>query len=267
MFRKTSAICLSALVLATGCDYVTPNLNAAYIEELGTYAKRAELVGALYHLDTTQSPPRLQALEERIVVNEADLETIGTADLSSSRITGASADLIEAGKVVASNVSLEFEAKMDAEDADVNRLSVAKAAQLIRAHYTTLRSELAKELGREPEFSELPMDLPQIADKKGQYYVMVTGGDSAKKLDISFGAPEGSTNGFSLTVGGKKLSGVEIRGSTSKTCSQPKNRTDRARCSVSIEAFSATLNTPQSKLRVRPATLPTKVIADAFRAK
>lgn len=242
-------------------------MNAAYITDLGTYAQRAELVGTLYHMDTTQSPPKLHALGEQITITESDLQSVDAADLTSSRITGASVDLIDLGKVVASDLSLEFQGKIVAEDAAVRRVSKSRASKLIQEHYSGLRSDLVNDLGREPTFAELPMDLPRIADQEGQYYVLVTGGDHAKKLNISFGPPDESTNGFSINVNGKNVSGVQIRGQTTKNCSQSENRETPARCSVSIEAFSATLKTPLSKLRVRPATLSTKVIADAFRGK
>jgi len=267
MSRRVSRV-FSVLAFAlVGCDYVVPDLQASYISDLGTFAQRAELVGTLYQLDTNQDPPSLQIIGEEIAVPANLLRTVGPADFTSSRVTGASADVIEIGRVVATDVSLEFDARIEAVDAEVERLSGATATRLINDHYKQLRLNLVNELGREPEKTELPMRVPEIADIPGQYYLMITGGDRAQQLDISFGAPEGTTNGLSLTVGRQRLSGVTLRGDTVKECSQPENREERARCSVSVTAFTATLKTPSSFLRIEPVSLPSQVIADAFRAK
>jgi len=263
---KRAALAIVGFGILVGCDdYIRSEYNYSYLKELGTHASRNEFLGTLYMLDVTQTPPVLTALDTEIAVSEESLRTRGSADITATQVSGASADLFKAGKFEGS-FALEFEGKLDADNSEVRVLTAARASSYIEAKYSELRSARVAELGREPRREELPMDVAEIADREGRYYLMITGEDRASKLTVSLGPPEGPEgNGVTVKLDGREMTGLDIRGKRSWTCEAPVG--DRTGCTFATEVFTATLKTPNGNLDIKPASLPASTIAEAFRAK
>lgn len=260
------ALVLAGFGVLAGCeDYIRSEYNYSYLKELGTHASRSEFLGTLYVLDVTQTPPALRALDAEIDVSSESLRTRGTANITATQVSGASAELFKAGRFDGS-FALEFEGKLDADNAQVRRLTPATASSYIEAKYSDLRARRTAELGREPRREELPMEAAEIADRAGRYYLMITGEDLASKLVVSLGPPAGATgNAVTVKLDGREVSGLKIRGKRDWTCEAPTGTSTG--CTFAAEVFTATLDTPSGNLDIRPASLPASTIAEAFRAR
>ncbi len=250
---------LATAIVATGvlagCDDDLRLRNAdyaySYISATETYVSTQRFIGELYFLDLRSGVPVLEPLDHEIKVDEAtDLRNNNAVNLESSRVAGAKVDVVKAGKTEASGTAL-FEAKITAEDAQVRRMTSATASDKIQELYAALWK---------PN-TEMPLRAQEVLAGTG-YYVLVSGAGLAEKLELSHGAPDGVTNGFSLTVAGKELSGVQIAKKDFFKCE--KSGGTRTNCTAAITVYTAELSDAKT-LDVKPTRkVKPAVVSAAF---
>lgn len=233
----------------------TANYGYSYINSTETFISTQRFVGELYILKLTDEGPILEPLDKEIIVADSDLRHNASVNLENSRVSGAKIDVVKAGKVEASG-SAVFEAKVVAQKAQVRRMSGSVASNKIEELYeanwspeTTIKTLRAEEVLRDDT-----------------YYVLVSGAGLAENLELSHGAPDGTTNGFSLTIDGKEISGVKISNRRFFKCQ--KSDVDRPSCTAAITVYDANLISVggAKKLNVFPTrAVKPSIITEAFR--
>lgn len=255
--RHVALLCSAACILAA-CE---PRIKAAdygysYIGATETFVSTQRFVGELYLLKVTEGGYVLEALDKEITVSPSDLRQNASVDIESSKVSGASVEVINTSKGNISG-SAVFEAKITSERAQVRRMSGAVASDKIEELYRTnwTESQTTKTIRANEVLSG------------DAYYVLVSGAGLADKLELSHGAPDGTTNGFSLTIDGTEISGVQIPNGRFFKCQ--KNDESRPSCTAAITVYDAKLINEGGvqKLDVFPTTaVKPSEITEAFRA-
>lgn len=254
--KKLALLCGAACVLAA-CE---PRIRAAdygysYIGSTETFVSTQRFVGELYLLKNTEDGYVLEALDKEITVSPSDLRQNASVDIESSKVSGASVEVINTGKGTISG-SAVFEAKITSERAQVRRMSGAVASDKIEELYRQNWTE---------SLTTKTIRADEVLSGDA-YYVLVSGAGLADKLELSHGAPEGTTNGFSLTIDGKEISGVQVSNRRFFKCE--KNDEIRPNCTAAITVYSAKLINDGGvrKLDVFPTTaVKPSEITRAFR--
>lgn len=253
LFAGLGALGLSA---CAELSLKNPNYAYSYINSNETYVSNQRFAGELYILKITPDGPRIEAVDNSLSLGASDLNKTAPMTLTSSRISGAEVDVVKFGKTEFSGAAV-FEASVTAKNGQVQKVQPSKAASLIEQLYSKQWSEAdtVKTLRAEEVL------------EKDTYYVMVSGVGVAEQLELKHKAPDGTNNGFSLTVGGKQLSGVSIRNSKFYECSQSADV--KANCSAVITVYDARLvknaSGGQSLDIYNTTAVKPSVITEAFR--
>jgi hypothetical protein len=261
---------LAICSLAAGCTELrNANYDYSYVNEMGAFLTRSEIPGTLYIMTISDGSANIYAADNGdIPIPDGSLRTSGTADISNSKIVGASATLIKAGKAQVSG-SMEFEGKIIANNTQTESVSAAKAASLIENHYARLVSEQGGIAGPGHE----PLEARNVIENKNAYYVLISGQAKADDLTLSFAPPEGHENGISVTFGDTEFTDLKIRNQALYTCKK-NGENDRASCAVTAHVLDAKWSQTDgvSKLNVYPArigsaSVPRSIVSAALRSR
>lgn len=236
----------------------------AYVNSMGAYVTRAELPGDLYVLTIGSDSASLEKVDAAIdpTVLKNGYESIGQASITSSRVIGASADLIDVSLFstdVVGSGSLEFEAKIDTDSGETKRVRDTNLATMVEDLYRAIVARDGVVPGQEP------LQARKVIENDNVYYAVVSGVGSAKKLELSLAPPQGSQNGINLTIGEQKFSNLKVRNNKKWTCQAS---SPNANCSVAITVLDADWRRRggQTTVDVKPTTgVQTESVSTAFR--
>ncbi|MBT8154736.1 hypothetical protein KMP13_12735 [Epibacterium ulvae] len=230
----------------------------SYLEVTGTHLSSIELPGQVFLLDASGEKAVIQELDVEIDFPELEVQSNGDASLASSKISGASADLV---KVSDANISgtLAFQAKVDAVNVRTSRILARRASSLLEGAYEE-EANKGFSVGQEPLFAR------KVVNNEKVYYAFITGRTEADKLKVTYGAPEKSGNGINVQINDIEFSNVKISNDKFWECNKT---TSRATCGVAIELLDAKWVNASgvTKLDIFPAPKNPNLIAKLFRAK
>lgn len=229
---RRTAILLSTLLTLSACaDLQNTNYDYAFISRARSFASGAEFPGQVYLLNLSGDGAPLTELNLDLQIDDSLYATQGSATLSSSRVVGASADLVRRGVVQASG-SLAFDASIKATNTQVRRITAPQAARLLSDAYREAVS--GQESG-----SDLPLYARQVIDNPDIYYAFVTGYMETDALVLQHGTPEDSDSGVTISINGIEFSNVNVGNRNVYSC--VKSGAERAVCAISIELLDARL--------------------------
>lgn len=199
---KSFTLSVSACLVLTACvpSIRTADYGYSYISATETYVSTQRFVGELYLLRRGPNGYTLEALDQEISVEAGDMRKNASIDVVSSKVSGASVEVINTSKGTISG-SAVFEAKVDSIRAQVRKMSGAKVSSKIEELYGNLWTE---------EQGTSTLKASEVLSGNA-YYVVVSGAGLADKLELSHGSPDGTENGFTISVNGFDISGVKIR--------------------------------------------------------
>jgi hypothetical protein len=257
---RRTAILLSTLLTLSACaDLQNTNYDYAFISQARSFASGAEFPGQVYLLNLSGDGPALTELNLDLQIDDSLYATQGSATLSSSRVVGASADLVWRGVVQASG-SLAFDASIKATNTQVRRITAPQAARLLSDAYREAVS------GQESA-SDLPLYARQVIDNPDIYYAFVTGYMETDALVLQHGTAEDSDSGVTIAINGIEFSNVNVGNRNVYSC--VKSGAERAVCAISIELLDARLVDVggETLFRAFPAPFAPEAIAQAFRSR
>jgi hypothetical protein len=257
---RRAAILFSVFLTGSACaELQNTQYDYAFISQARSFASAAEFPGQVYLLDMSGKGPALTELNLDLQIDDSLYASQGSANLSSSRVLGASADLVRRGVVQASG-SLAFDASITATNTQVRRITAPQAARLLSDAYRTAAAG--------PHAGEdLPLYARQVIDNPDIYYAFVTGYMETDALVLQHGTPQEGDNGVTLSINGVEFSNVNIGNRNVYSCS--KSGEERAICAIAVELLDARLVDVDGELffRAFPAPFAPLAIAQAFRTR
>ena len=257
---RRAAILLSLFLTGSACaELQNTQYDYAFISQARSFASGAEFPGQVYLLDMSGDGPALTELNLDLQIDDSLFDSQGSADLSSSRVVGASADLVRRGVVQASG-SLAFDASITATNTQVRRIRAAQAARLLSDAYRAAAAE-------PHEGGDLPLYARKVIDNPKIYYAFVTGYMETDALVLQHGTPQDGDNGVTISINDVEFSNVNIGNRNVYSCS--KSGEERAICAIAVELLDARLVDVDGELffRAFPAPFAPLAISQAFRTR